>query len=220
MQINISWSAFKAFIDNRQVLVQYVLTDEQYFIWAVDDGTEVSCQIPYVFPTPPDSDQQDFEQNYLPYANKPLDRRSLTGALQVSSLLVDGSGNTVSFVEGALSATLVTSGDPYTTYSESLSVQSGVETIVLSYMVPSGMTFYLRHALGSGENIAAYTMYVDGSAVAKKRSWYTDFNVDFFFEADVNEGLEVLGSSVLELTVLHNSPMPGNFNASIFGQLQ
>lgn len=220
MQINISWSEFKNFIVNRQILVQYILTDEQYFIWADDYETEVSCQIPYVSPAPNGSDQQDFELNYLPYANQPLDRRGPTGTLRIDSLLVDGSGNTVSFVNGALSATLVTAGSAYTTFSEILAVPSGVTTTILSYMVPPGSTLSLRHATGSGDNIAKYMLYIDSIEIAKKRSWYTDFNVDFFFEADVNEGVQVLSGSVLELTVIHNSAMPGDFNASIFGQLQ
>jgi len=110
-------------------------------------------------------------------------------------------------------------GTPTNIYSEQLAVPASASIDVFSYTVPVGKTLYLRHATGSGDNKAVYVVNVDGTPIAKKRSYYTDFNVDFFFESEDAGGVVLNAGQVLTVNVTNQSGTPADFNAGAYGRL-
>ena len=70
MRFQKSWTDFKALVSNKGLGMQYENQTEQYYIWAVEDGTIYYCRI--LITIPAGSDQEDFEDNYKDNANKPI----------------------------------------------------------------------------------------------------------------------------------------------------
>lgn len=70
MEINLDWSEYKGVIDSKHIPVQYVEQGGFYNIWAIDGVTNYRTVIQKITPTPTDSDQEDFENNYKGDANK------------------------------------------------------------------------------------------------------------------------------------------------------
>jgi len=76
MEIKQSWSEFKNTVDLKHLNIQYTETEEEYYIWAVDNGDRYYCIIDKDVDT---EDQQDFENNYKSKANAPQNPRSVDG---------------------------------------------------------------------------------------------------------------------------------------------
>lgn len=104
-------------------------------------------------------------------------------------------------------------------YGTATSVASNATVTVVSYTVPGASTFSLGHISASGDNIAIYTVLINGSPVAVKRSWFTDYNIEFYFESTSNGGPSVSAGDTVELQVTNFRPTTGDFNGTIFGQL-
>lgn len=100
-------------------------------------------------------------------------------------------------------------------YDEVLGVVASTLTTLVSYTVPVGKTLGLRLAEASGTNLATYTVVVDGDVIASKRTWWgSDFNAVFEFNR-----LEIAASSIVQVKVIHERPMNGDFEARINGVL-
>ena len=69
MEISTEWSELKSFAIARNLSIQWILTNNTYFLWAIDGPVEISTQIRYANPTPDNSDQFDFETNFKPKGN-------------------------------------------------------------------------------------------------------------------------------------------------------
>ncbi len=107
------------------------------------------------------------------------------------------------------------SGDPIiNVFAEVSSIAAALETTVLTYTVPVGKTLNLDRIDGSGENVARYDIYIDSVREARKRSWWTAFNVCFEFHK-----IELVAGQVLEMKVLHNSSAVGDFEGRLVGLL-
>lgn len=107
-------------------------------------------------------------------------------------------------------------------YGEAPLVAANTDTTIVSLVVPSGKTFYLRHASASGENVARFWLEVDGATVDTQRSAFGNYNVKFTFEASEGErGLAVLASKVVRIRVRHKHPegIPGDFDGKLYGIL-
>jgi len=98
-------------------------------------------------------------------------------------------------------------------YNEISSVPSGIATTIVSYVVPVGKTLYLTYANGSGGNIGLYTFEIDGIVEDKKRSYYTEFNVDFVLNQKANAG------QVVRVRINHSGDVVSDHNAKISGVL-
>lgn len=75
-----TWSEFKALQSSKKLKVQYKKLTKKYKIWASDGGDKYFT---YVLiegdPAPVDSDQEDFEDNYMPTANAEMTFRTESG---------------------------------------------------------------------------------------------------------------------------------------------
>lgn len=70
MKINVPWSDIKSFFVSRDVGLQWIVANNQYYLFASDGPMEVTAQIP--MDGSASDDQTDFETNYKNDANKPL----------------------------------------------------------------------------------------------------------------------------------------------------
>jgi hypothetical protein len=139
-------------------------------------------------------------------------------------VIADSAGGLVSpATEATLLAILAsltgTSGAPVNTYGEIAAVVSGVLTTIVSYTVPVGKTFYLRHATSSGENIGSFWLEVDSVKQSAKRTWHGTLSVDFHFEGDNGQGLIATAGQVVRIRALHNRGGTADFEGNLFGRL-
>lgn len=66
--MQLSWSDFKTFVDNRSISIQYLVAGSNYWMKAIDSYFTVECLIP-TDPTHPDA--ADFIANYQAQGNRP-----------------------------------------------------------------------------------------------------------------------------------------------------
>jgi hypothetical protein len=87
-------------------------------------------------------------------------------------------------------------------------------TEVHSFTVPSGKNFYLKLVDVGGSNVAKYFIEVDSSTEALARTYWGEFSKPvYFFGAKLTEG------TVLKVSVIHERPTSGDFEARIVGDL-
>ena len=109
---------------------------------------------------------------------------------------------------------------PVNTYGEAPLVAQGTDTTVVSYVVPTGKTFYLRHGSASGENLARFWLEINGVKQDTRRSHFGGYNVDFFFEASGTErGVPATATQVVRIRVRHEHNTPGDFDGKLYGVL-
>jgi len=70
MELSVDWTTVKNFASTRNISLQWILFNSNYFVWAIDGNAELCTQIPYISPTPSGSDQLDFETNYQTAGNE------------------------------------------------------------------------------------------------------------------------------------------------------
>lgn len=106
-------------------------------------------------------------------------------------------------------------------FAEQLSVLSAVDTLILSYTVPSSHNLFLNIIEVSGENIAMYEIRKNGIAIARKRTYFGGgLNEQFNFYSTSQKGLEFNPGDILQARVLHNRPDSATFEARIQGILK
>jgi hypothetical protein len=98
-------------------------------------------------------------------------------------------------------------------YNEVSSVGSGSETTIITITAPVGGQ-RIQKVDFSGDNKALYKVKVDGNTIAARRTWWTHFNESVNFEGFVN-GLLLTAGQVLTVTVIHNRPDLGAFEATV-----
>lgn len=102
-------------------------------------------------------------------------------------------------------------------YGEALSVASGSETTILSYIVPPGVFHLLRVEL-SGTNIGTFNLYYDSVRMNRLVTYYGG-NLSGAWEYFSGAGgMEVPAGTVIQVKVLHSRPYPGDFTARIQGK--
>jgi hypothetical protein len=104
-------------------------------------------------------------------------------------------------------------------YNETLSVLPNTESVIVSYSVPLLGPLYIKHVSASATNVSEFYIRINGTVIAKMRSYYTDLNVKFFFESDTNSGIQAPAGSLVE--ICGKSPRPTNtdFNATLVGRI-
>lgn len=164
-KLNVQWSDVKTFATDRNLLgtMQYVVANNQYYIWSVDGPMELSCQIP--MDGSDSTDQTDFETNYLAGCNGSLGIRKNPSGAQV----VDTSDN-LGFA-GAQSMTVNTHdfSDRTTWYQRSAQVTS--ETLTDS---GDGLTFNSANA--NWVNMDSERLTYDYNLVPERDGTYTDLS--------------------------------------------
>lgn len=87
-------------------------------------------------------------------------------------------------------------------------------TTIQSYTVPVGKTLALKEIEVSGENAAEYTVEIDSTIEAKKRTYFTHYNTSFNWnDVRFSEG------TVIDIRVIHQSDEVGDFDSRIIGEL-
>ena len=75
---DVSWTVFKQFVSSKNLLIQYLEMDSIYEVLAIDGVFILVCRIDR---QNTNSDLLDFETNFKPSANKPIEKRSSDGLL-------------------------------------------------------------------------------------------------------------------------------------------
>lgn len=114
----------------------------------------------------------------------------------------------------------IATGDVISIFNEVSAVASGIQTNVLTYVVPALKTLALTAIEVGGSNIAEYEVWIAGVLRARKRTWFSGpLNEIFPFGTSSTTGLEVATGVTVQVKVLHNRPMNGNFEARLIGEL-
>lgn len=67
----VSWELIKAFVDDRDLSIQYVETDDYYELFAIDGALALNCRL--IKDIDDDTDVPDFEANYKNSGNEKVD---------------------------------------------------------------------------------------------------------------------------------------------------
>lgn len=91
-------------------------------------------------------------------------------------------------------------------------VPMGVETSIISYIVPNGKNANLIFSEMSGTNVATFNLYLGASLINKKRTFFGDLNNTMEFK---NKGFYLTSGQVITLKVIHTRPDTGEFEANL-----
>lgn len=97
-------------------------------------------------------------------------------------------------------------------YGEIENIVSGVTDTIVIYTATENV--YLQQVDVSGSNVATFEVLINSQVIDKKRTYWGRFNEIFNFKAGEN-GILIAMGSVVEVTVFHNRPHTGSFNARI-----
>lgn len=101
-------------------------------------------------------------------------------------------------------------------YNEVLSVVSGITTTVVTYTVPVGKTNTLERVSVSGENIALFTVLINGTIIDRQRTYFGgELNAQFEYMSTGNFGTVLNAGDVVSVQVLHTRPSSANFEGRI-----
>lgn len=101
-------------------------------------------------------------------------------------------------------------------YNSVPTVANGVETTIVTHTAVGGRKTFLQRINGSGDNIAKYRVKINGIEVDMKRTyWGNGLNVEFQFDGQLNEGLELAVGDIVSLTTIHERPHVADFNGKI-----
>ncbi|NJO48135.1 MAG: hypothetical protein HC840_00305 [Leptolyngbyaceae cyanobacterium RM2_2_4] len=103
------------------------------------------------------------------------------------------------------------------TYAEASAVPSGVETTIVTYMVPLILTSaLLQRVSASGENVGRFQVFVNGVVVDTRRTYYGgDFNTYFEFATSSADGYSLAPGDIVLVKILHDRAFSGSFQARI-----
>lgn len=106
------------------------------------------------------------------------------------------------------------------TFNTVNSVPSGSETLLVQYTVPLDKVFLINQAVGTGENIALFRLYIDNILVAISRTYFGgELNSAIKFVDGSDGGFKLLSGQLIKLTVEHNRPFVANFEGRLNGVL-
>ena len=139
------------------------------------------------------------------------------GAVEVKNATTDD--RLVVNADGTASVRIVPLGSGHVVYGEVNAVAAGADVSVVAFTVAPAAAFHLRHVSVSGDNVAKFTVTLNGTPIGRKLTYFTHFNEDFFFAADETDGKRLVGGDELKVLVRHARPYVGDFNASVLGRL-
>jgi len=97
---------------------------------------------------------------------------------------------------------------------EALAVdEDTIATIVSKVLLPDE-EIYLRHVMVSGENQGKFQVLVNGTAIGTKRTWFSNFNEDFWFST-ANGGILYKNEETIEVKVLNCGDDEADFESSL-----
>lgn len=100
-------------------------------------------------------------------------------------------------------------------YNEITSVPTSVLSSIITYTVPPSSNFFFSLAEVAGTNTANYSIYIDGSVIARKYTYFGgELNADFEFD-----NYKLTAGQVITVKVIQNRPYVGDFAGRILGTL-
>jgi len=115
--------------------------------------------------------------------------------------------------DGSINVNVSTSapGTPRNVYNEISAVPSGILTTITTYTVPLATSAMLDFVESSGTNIAEFSVEINSSVQAKKRTYYgSNLNTNFLFNK-----LTLSAGDVVISRVRHLRPNLGDFESRI-----
>jgi len=97
---------------------------------------------------------------------------------------------------------------------EANSVPVGATVVLASITIPAEEAIYLRHVVFSGENRGKFQVFVNGSKLQTKRTWWTRWDGDMWFNT-ANGGILYESEETIEVKVTNLGVEPADFEASI-----
>lgn len=111
---------------------------------------------------------------------------------------------------------IIPNGETVSTYNEISSVSSGVLSTIATYIVPMGVIAYLCRTEYMGTNIATYTLFLNGTIIDKKITYFSgSMDTQSEFDISISVGLPLVPGDIIEAKVIHNRPDPGDFTSRI-----
>jgi len=98
-------------------------------------------------------------------------------------------------------------------YDEALSVGAGIETTIYTKTLAVDEGIYLRHVTAGGENIGRFQVLIDGVPIKTKRTWWTRFDTDMWFNT-ANGGILYQDEETIEVKVKNEGAEPADFESS------
>ena len=141
------------------------------------------------------------------------------GDVHDSVRIGDGTDELAINSDGSINVNIVDVNTDQTTinlYGEYPGLVSGVEQVIVSYAVPTGVTARLQRVEFSGEQIAHYRIYINGICMSSRRTHHgSGLTDEFTYIGGSEEGLPLLAGQLVELTTLHNRPGTGDFEGRL-----
>lgn len=144
------------------------------------------------------------------------------GTISVGNVTIqDDDGNELEInPDGSLNVNVITAqtnNKVKNVYNEAHAVAAGVETTVAQYVVPLSITNSILQRISvSGENVARFQVFINGSLVDTRRTYYgSNFNEYFEFCVNTADGFTLQPGDIVAVRVLHNRPYVGDFEARI-----
>lgn len=101
-------------------------------------------------------------------------------------------------------------------YGEVTGKAMGSWHTIAEYTVPASSAFYLMLIEASGGNISQFRVLIDSQPKGKKRSWWSDFNVEFDYTKGIS-GHEIAAGGKIEVQAYHKRPHLSDYEAAIIG---
>lgn len=148
---------------------------------------------------------------------------SLEGSITIGQVEVKGSGSNIiePNADGSLNVNIVSTPSAGNTvkniYNEANSVASGADTLLVQYTVPMGITnSVLQRISVSGENIAKFTVFVNGTKIDTRRTFLGSSLSEYFeFITGSSDGFILNPSDLLVVRLVHTRPYVGDFEGRI-----
>lgn len=101
-------------------------------------------------------------------------------------------------------------------YNETLAVAIGATENLVTYTVPAGKVVYILKVDISGSNIATYDIFVNGSKIGRKRTYFGgDYSDTLEFGSSASEGLKLNVGDIVTVDVTNFRPSVGDFEARL-----
>jgi hypothetical protein len=146
------------------------------------------------------------------------------GSVDVISTAPVGTENglvTRPIITGIVDVNVVSGGAAGTvanTFGTVTLVPSGVQTTIVTYIVPAGVTFQCVGYIAGGDTNAAFTLYINGTPVLMSRSTVAQQTVQTsFFGANPPVAA---GQPITLKVIQQNTGIQGNFEGTILGSYQ
>lgn len=132
------------------------------------------------------------------------------GSGQKLAINSDGSINVVLENEAPTGSSVVRS-----VYNEVLAVASGTTTQINTYTVPVAKTAVLEKITVSGENIALFTVQLNGTTIDALRTGYITLNGTFDFLTGNSDGYTLVTGDIVTVQTLQMRPSVSNYECRI-----